>query len=69
MSARPYQIILTEPAALAHITGIARMCIHAARRFDKTTPATGCDLIAAEAMRLRADQIARVGLKREGIEA
>ena len=69
MTARPYQIILTNPAALAHITGIARMCIHAARRFDTITPRTACDLLAADAMRDRADAIATVGLHREGIEA
>ena len=69
MSARPYQMILTNPAALAHITGIARICIHAAHRLDTITPRTACDLLAADAMRARADAIATVGLNREGIDA
>jgi hypothetical protein len=64
---RPYDAIFAHPKALAHITGIARLCLHAARRCDRTPPASGCEALAQEHMRQRADRIARVGLDREGI--
>jgi len=67
MTARPYDLIFDQPAALAHITGMARACLHAARRFDQTTPANACEVLAQDAMRLRADRIALVGLRREGL--
>lgn len=67
MTLRPYTAIFAHPAALAHITGIARLCLHAARRCDQTPPANGCEALAHDHMRMRADNIARVGLDREGV--
>lgn len=69
MTQRPYNLIFKHPAALAHITGMARLCLHAARKHDTTPPKTGCEALAQDHMRLRADNIARVGLHLEGIEA
>jgi len=67
MTARAYDLIFDHPTALDHITGMARLCLHAARRFDQTTAANACEVLAHDAMRLRADRIALVGLRREGL--
>jgi len=67
MTARPYDLIFDHPTALDHITGMARLCLHAARRCDTQTPATACEVLVHDATRLRADRIALVGLRREGL--
>ena len=62
--ARPYQRIWEEPAALARITGIARLVLHAARRTDTLPVSTPAELTAAQAIRDRADAIAQTALKK-----
>lgn len=68
MIARPYALILDHPAALAHITGLARACLYAACRIHNAPPKNACEALAHDHIRLRADGIARVGLRREGID-
>lgn len=63
--ARPYQRIWGNPAALARVTGIARLVLHAARRTDDLTARSPAEVTAADAIRNRADAIAQTALGKD----